>query len=57
MTQIEVYDISGKQVNLFKLEQPEKKFTNQVFLAEGIYVLKVKLKNGIVMSRKLVNKK
>ena len=57
MTQIDIYDISGKQVNRFELDQPENKFATHISLAEGIYVLKVKLKNGMVISRKLINKK
>ena len=57
MTQIDIYDISGKQVNRFELDQPEKRFANHISLAEGIYVLKAKLKNGMIMSRKLINKK
>ncbi len=57
MTQIDIYDISGKQVKSFEMDYPEKKFATHISLAEGIYVIKVKLKNGIVMSRKLINKK
>jgi len=57
MTQIDIYDISGKQVKSYEMDYPEKKFATHISLAEGIYVIKIKLKNGIVMSRKLINKK
>lgn len=57
MTQLDIYDISGKLVNHFELNQTEKRFETQISFAEGIYVLKAKLKNGMVISRKLINKK
>ena len=57
MTQIDIYDVTGKLIKHFELDMPEKKFESHVSLAEGIYVLKVKLQNGMVISSKMLKQK
>jgi hypothetical protein len=57
MTQIDIYDVTGKLIKHFELDVPEKKFESHVSLAEGIYVLKVKLQNGMVISSKMLKQK
>ncbi len=57
MTELDIYEISGKKVKRFELNQPTSKFESQISMAEGIYLVAAKLKNGIVITRKLINKK
>jgi hypothetical protein len=57
MTQLDIYEISGKKIKRFELDQPARKFESQISIAEGIYLLAAKLKNGIVISRKLIHKR
>lgn len=57
MLQIELFDITGKKVKRFELEKLTRHFESQISIAEGIYVLTVKLNNGIIISRKLVTNK
>ena len=54
MTQIDIYDISGKLIKRFELDRPEKKFGSPISWSEGVYFLKAKLKNGMVISSKLL---
>lgn len=57
MTQLDIYEISGKKIKRFELDQPTTKFESQISMAEGVYLLVAKLKNGNVISRKLINTK
>lgn len=54
MTQIDIYDITGKFIKRFELDRPETKFESHVSWSEGVYFLKAKLKNGMVISSKLI---
>ena len=57
MTQIEVYDISGKLILTEILELPKKNFETTFNGAEGVYIAKIKFQNGKFSTRKLIQKK
>ena len=55
--QIAVFDITGK---LIKKEDPSNlrhEFKSAFNFIEGIYMIKIKLENGITMTEKLINRK
>ena len=57
MTQIEVYDISGKLILTEILELPKTNFETTFNGAEGVYIAKIKFQNGKFATRKLIQKK
>ena len=56
MTNIAIYDISGRLVTDFKVNS-EKNAATAFLFADGIYIAKIKLNNGAIATQKLVNKK
>jgi hypothetical protein len=56
MTNVAVYDISGRLITDFKVNS-EKNATSNFLFADGIYIAKIKLNNGTIATQKLVNKK
>lgn len=54
---IAVYDISGKHIKTYSLENAVKKFESDFVFAEGIYIAKITLQSGAVETRKLINSK
>lgn len=55
MNAIEVFDISGRKIQSFELNGATTMAIPFVF-AEGIYIVKIKLENGLIASQKLINK-
>ena len=55
--EVDVFDISGKLIQHFNLDIPRTNFESHFSIAEGIYILKVKLQNGGLVSQKLIYKK
>lgn len=52
---IQIYDISGKSVATYSPKSAQRIFETDFLFAEGIYIAKIKLQNGAVETRKLVN--
>lgn len=57
MQQIDLYDVSGKLIQHYPLMAPGLDFSSHFNAAEGIYIVKVKLQNGLLVSQKLIYKK
>ncbi len=55
MKGIEIFDISGRKIQSFELNGATSMVKPFVF-AEGIYIAKIKLENGALVSQKLINK-
>ena len=55
--EVDVFDISGKLIQHFNLDIPRTNFESHLSIAEGIYILKVKLQNEVMVSQKLIYKK
>jgi hypothetical protein len=56
ITNVAVYDISGRLITDFKVNSEKNASCNFIF-ADGIYIAKIKLNNGEIATQKLVNKK
>jgi hypothetical protein len=54
MTNVTIYDISGRLVTEIVVEN-QTSLSNAFYFAEGIYIAKIKLNNGKIATRKLVN--
>ena len=55
--QIEVFDIAGKLIENLAINKPTQAIESNFYYAEGIYMLKIKLDNNIMVTKKLINKK
>ncbi|WP_309640135.1 fibronectin type III domain-containing protein [Flavobacterium sp.] len=55
--EIALYDITGKLITTQTLDIPKNSFEMFFHGAEGIYIAKIKLQNGMVISRKLIQKR
>lgn len=56
METIYVYDITGKQVCSYSAEN-SKDFSSDFIFAEGVYIAKIKLQSGQIVTQKLINSK
>jgi hypothetical protein len=56
MTTISIFDISGRLVTEIDAEN-QTSLSNAFHFAEGIYLAKIKMNNGVITTKKLVNKK
>ena len=56
MTNIVIYDISGRLVTEIKVEN-KLDITTPFYFEEGIYIAKIKLDNDTIFTQKLINKK
>ena len=54
--EIMVYDISGKLINSYIPSNKSMKFSENFIYAEGVYLIKIKLENDIIVSKKLIHK-
>ncbi len=57
ISQVTLYDILGKLITTETLDIQNKDFATSFYGAEGVYIVKIKLQNGVVVSRKLIQKK
>lgn len=55
IVEIELFDISGKTVKKFSSLNGEKEFRSMLNVAQGVYLAKIKLDNGIEVTKKLIN--
>jgi hypothetical protein len=53
---IEIYDISGKLISTSKLQDKRKDYKENFYYAAGVYLAKIKLENGFIAIKKLINK-
>jgi hypothetical protein len=56
MTSVAIYDISGRLVTEFKVAD-QLEATSAFHFSEGMYIVKIKMNNGAIATKKLVNKK
>ena len=52
---IAIYDIAGKLIHTYILENKSTKFIENFNHAQGVYVAKIKLKNGFLSIKKLIH--
>lgn len=55
MTNITIYDISGRLVTEIKVDN-QNSMLSEFHFSEGIYIAKIKMNNGAIATRKLINK-
>ena len=56
MEKIYVFDITGKQVCVYNAES-NRDFSSGFIYAEGVYIAKIKLQSGEIVTQKLINSK
>ena len=54
---ISVFDITGKFISDYRPETGNKNFESNFNYSEGIYMIKIKLHNGDIVTQKLINRK
>ncbi len=54
--EVMVYDISGKLINTYIPKNKSMKISENFMYAEGVYLLKVKLENDVIVAKKLIHK-
>ncbi|REE08425.1 putative secreted protein (Por secretion system target) [Winogradskyella pacifica] len=52
---IEIFDMNGKQIINYTIEDNTNSFDTQFAFANGIYIAAIKLDNGSVVTKKLIN--
>lgn len=52
---IEIYDVSGKLIKSYHPQEKNKRFNSAFIFPDGIYLAKIKLDNGMIFTRKLMN--
>lgn len=52
---VKVYDISGKLINVYKLTNTSKQFSDHFNYPNGIYIAEITLENDIVVKKKLIH--
>ncbi len=57
INQIEIFDMSGKLLSNAILTDQKSTYQQDFYFAEGVYLLKIRLDNGFVASKKLIHKK
>jgi hypothetical protein len=55
IVKIELYDISGKHIQSFTPNEVDFKFRTRFNFANGVYLAKIKLDNGIEVTKKLIH--
>ena len=53
--EVTVYDITGKLVSTYKPNELKNQFKTDFYFANGAYIAKIKLDNGTVVAKKLMN--
>ena len=57
LSEVSLYDISGKLILTEILENPKTNFETPFNGAEGVYIAKIKFQNGKFSTKKLIQKK
>jgi hypothetical protein len=52
---IQIYDVTGKLIKTFQNNEKSKVFSDNFNYAKGVYLAKIKLENGTVINKKLIN--
>lgn len=52
---VEIFDLTGKSIRNFEPENSSRSFTAPFVQAQGVYLAKIKLENGAVVTAKLMN--
>jgi GEVED domain/Fibronectin type III domain len=53
---VEIYDITGKLINTTIPKNKSRKISENFSYAEGVYLIKIKLENGYLATKKLIHK-
>lgn len=53
---VAVFDISGKLINTYLPKNKSMKISENFIFAEGVYLVKIKLENGLIVTKKLIHK-
>jgi hypothetical protein len=53
---VDVYDVSGKLINTYLPKNKSMKISESFIFAEGVYLVKIKLENGLIVTKKLIHK-
>ena len=54
---VDIYDISGKLISNVILTEQSSNYSANFYYAEGVYLVKIKLENGFVATKKLIQNK
>lgn len=57
ITAVDIYDISGKLISNVVLFEKNRNYSTNFYYAEGVYLVKIKLENGFVATKKLIQNK
>jgi len=53
---VAVFDISGKLINTYLPKNKSMKISENFIFAEGVYLVKIKLESGLIVTKKLIHK-
>ncbi|MCF6129756.1 T9SS type A sorting domain-containing protein [Flavobacterium sp. AS60] len=53
--EIKIYDVAGKLINIYSLNEYKNQFTSPFYYANGVYIAKITLDNDMVFSKKLIH--
>ena len=53
--QIEIFDVAGKLIYTYNLQEPKNHFEDSFVFAKGVYIANIKLENDFIISKKLMN--
>ena len=56
ITTVDIYDVSGKLIGSDRLVEMSRNYSSNFLYAEGIYLIKIKLENGFIATKKLIHK-
>jgi hypothetical protein len=54
---IDIYDISGKSISNVILTEKNRSYSTNFYYADGVYLVKIKLENGFIATKKLIQNK
>ncbi|NRR91516.1 T9SS type A sorting domain-containing protein [Winogradskyella undariae] len=52
---VDIYDISGKQITNYTSNENSNTFSTEFNFAKGVYIASIKLDNGSIVTKKLIN--
>ena len=56
ITTVDIYDVSGKLIGSDRLVEMSRNYSSNFLYAEGVYLIKIKLENGFIATKKLIHK-